>query len=300
MKALVIFHRVDYDGLFGNAIATKALKLKGYDVTNLGYNYNDVLPDVDFNTYDKIVLTDISLKPEMMKTLADNYSDKVIWIDHHVTAINDSKTYGYDKLEGVRVDGTAACELTYKYFFAEAVNEVPYCIRLVAANDVWDHDTFSWDDEVSPLQYGLGIDYKMNAKAVCDNLDDIIANVEAIKTLGIKVCEYMNGLYKNWCDRFAFEVTVAGKYRGIAMMSPQFGSKIFTPVYDKEYDVYVVVNKNANTDDFNISMYSDKPGIDFSCGEYMKANYNGGGHKGAAGGTITLGQFNKMITEKNV
>ena len=46
----------------------------------------------------------------------------------------------------------------------------------------------------------------------------------------------------------------------------------------------------------DILIMEDKD-TDFSCGQYMKDNYGGGGHKGAAGGRLNLDQFNKLISE---
>ena len=296
MKALVIFHRVDYDGLFGNAIATRALTGQGYEVEHFGYNYRDdlsLMPELD--QYDRIVLTDISLDVQSMLNLYYNYKDKVEWIDHHITAINDSFSNGYNDMKGVRVNGTAASKLTWLYFFPD--EEVPYAVDLVANYDVWNHDVYDWDNEILAFQYGLGSEFKMDVQGVCDGLDSIINNVMDIQKIGSCINKYMADLEKSWCSRFAFEVTVDGKWHGVAMLSPMFGSTIFQSLTDKNYDCYVVMNKSSKEDDvYNISMYSDKEGIELNCGEYMKAHFNGGGHKGAAGGTMTAGEFMNVIT----
>lgn len=295
-KILVIFHKVDYDGLFSNAVVRK--HYNGDDVVSFGYNYNDPIDDIpDFDDFDKIVIADISLPVGVMKDLRDNHYDKVQWVDHHITAINDSVSNGYDDMRGLRSTSFSACKLCWMYYFGGA--DIPYAVDLVATNDIWDKESYDWDNEVQAYQYGLNATYKMSAENISDNFGEILedANVHETQKLGLKVKGYMDDLYKTWCGRFSFDVTVDGKWRGICMISPMFTSKIFDSV-SADYDCCVILEKNGKQEGvYNVSLYSDKNIPELSCGDYMKSHYNGGGHKGAAGGTMTLEQFTRVLNE---
>jgi len=62
-------------------------------------------------------MVDFSLQPfEEMIKLFKIFNDKFIWIDHHISAINDELTSNI-KIKGIRKVGEAACELTWQYFF---------------------------------------------------------------------------------------------------------------------------------------------------------------------------------------
>lgn len=301
MKALVVFHRVDFDGLFSFATAKRALEIEGYEVEAFGFNYNDQVEMPDFSVFDKIVMCDISFPVPVMKELKDKYASKVVWIDHHITAINDSIANGYDSLEGVRVDGTAACVLTFKYFNECSYDDIPYAIRLAGANDVWDHETYDWENEVQPLQYGLSLVVAMNSDKMYEVYDDIIENPEIYINKGLDIKTYNESLYESWCKRFSFEVEVGPGLKGIAMLCPVFTSKIFKSI-SENYDVCVVAEKSGQQEGvYNVSMYSDKHmDLGFSCGAYMKENYGGGGHAGAAGGFLNIDQFVRLLTEHTI
>ena len=50
---------------------------------------------------------------------------------------------------------------------------------------------------------------------------------------------------------------------------------------------------------YSISMYSEtETGLNLA--DYMKQNYNGGGHKCAAGGTMTRDQFLRLLDNQVV
>lgn len=298
-KVLIAFHRVDYDGLASYCIARSFFETKGYGTIDaFGYNYNDNVTMPNWDDYDDIVICDISFSIDIMQNLCSKYINKVFWIDHHITAIEDSEKYGYHMLSGKRTAGIAACVLTYKFFF-ELYN-IPYVISLLGANDIWDTTSYNWDGEVQPLQYGLQERVGVDPDKLWSIWKELINENHKLLTCiienGRSIMSYMNIIFKNWVDRFAFEIEVDGHLKGIAMISPVSGSRQFNSVIN-DYDVCVVVERdNKNPGTFNISMYLNHD-EDFSCGQYMKDHYNGGGHKGAAGGKLNKEQFDKLITD---
>ena len=65
-----------------------------------------------------------------------------------------------------------------------------------------------------------------------------------------------------------------------------------------------IVFKHAKNGNWTISLYNvrecdEKEWVGrFHCGDFMKSKYNGGGHAGAAGCTITQEQFIKILKKK--
>lgn len=297
-NVLIIYHRVDFDGLFSGAIARKYfVEVEGIIPQFLGWNYGDSLPDKSYILgFDKIIMVDISFPPEVMKDLYD--SGKAVWIDHHDSAINISIENGYSDFPGTRVNGTAACELTWGFFYQGIV--CPKIIQYVGCYDVWNKERYSWDDEILPVQYSLRAKFELKFGKLCNNLNDLISNQKIIGYLissGRGILEYNKNTWRSWVRSYGFPVTVAGKYRGIALISPQFGSAMFESVLS-DYDIYVVVQRKSSTV-FSMSMYKEPDRLlEFNCAEYvMKTFGNGGGHVGACGTTLTLEQFTKLITQ---
>ena len=164
MKALIIYHRVDFDGLFSYCELRQHFEqLAGYEVDSFGYNHGDSLDALpSFDDYDVIAIADIMLPVEYMKRLASDYASRTIWIDHHATSIDMSVREGFSSLKGIRQSGVAACVLTYCYsqfsqYTPEDARNVPIAINIIGAYDVWDHDTFDWDGMVAPFQYGMDL-----------------------------------------------------------------------------------------------------------------------------------------------
>lgn len=289
---LIIEHRVDFDGIIGGLIVEKYLDENGRSYKTLGWNYGDEIPEV--SEYEKIILTDICLPSEFM---IENKS-KIIWIDHHETQILESEKSGFSELPGIRLNGKAACELTWEYFFK---TEVPEFIKLIGAYDIWDHSSFSWDTEVLPLQYGLKTKYGMANSYIKPVFNQLINGFYAdVIYEGRVILEYLVKTWKSWCKNYAFEVTVAGKYKGVCMLTPQFGSSIFQD--QMGYDVFVCANKGSDGK-YHASLYTDQDLGEFSLGGYVKSICKtgiGGGHKKAAGVVLTEEQFFELVTKNSI
>ncbi len=160
-KATVIFHSGDYDGEFCREIARHFLKSE--TVTFIGWDYGD--PKLSFPTEGMVYVLD--LNPECFQDFPgiDIAKDRVIWIDHHKTAIDKWGTY----LPGVRIDGVAACRLAWQWFtsaagggnpnaalpskqqFIDRAVSEPLAVLLAGEFDVWDTRPLNLDSG-KPLQ----------------------------------------------------------------------------------------------------------------------------------------------------
>lgn len=301
-KTLIIYHRVDGDGISSAIIAKNYYRSKGQFVDYIGWNYGDKIPGQLYDDiYSAITFVDISFPPEIMKDLV-NRRKLITYIDHHITAIESSEKEGYSNLPGKREVGRAACELCWSYFYPK--KPIPRFIKLLGIYDTWrktDEDA-DWETEVLPFQYAVKNTYGTKFHEWEKDWDDLIGDDEFLNYTidsGINILKYIRQTTSLWVQNYGFQVTVDNKYNGIALISPMFGSICFESVIN-EYDLYIVVNrKNKNL--YNISIYKEPDRIpEFSCGKYLKENYQGGGHDSAAGGNLNLEQFNTLISECKV
>ena len=60
------------------------------------------------------------------------------------------------------------------------------------------------------------------------------------------------------------------------------------------------VFKRTPTGDWVMSLYNTNKNDTFHCGEYLKEKYNGGGHQGASGCTLSESKFLKMLKTKTI
>lgn len=160
MRTIVIYHSEDFDGIFCREIAKKFLGER--DVTFIGWNYGDPEPTVDKN--DQLYILDLSIDSLMSHP-------KLIWIDHHKTAMDKYLGDGSWTLTGDRqaycIDGVAACRLAWQWFsgfvnsfgndipqkedyLARRVSE-PWAVRLAGEYDILDKR----DPNAELFQHGL-------------------------------------------------------------------------------------------------------------------------------------------------
>lgn len=294
MKNLIIYHRVDYDGVFSALILKKWCKKFGKEVELLGWNYGDDVPTIDPDNYEKILMGDISFPPTLMMWLAN--TGKLIWFDHHHTAIEDSKKFKYDSVKGHREIGISAAEICWKFCFDD---NIPRLIGLLSSYDVWNKDRFDWENDVIPLQDGLKLEYGLKVDKIDPDFDDMLVNQSALDYLikvGQKIGSYNKQRWTSSVKNHAFKILIDGRIPGICMIGTEFTSRVFESVEDN-FDTFCVANISRVTG-FSVSLYTQR--LDFNCGEYMKKNFNGGGHKGAAGGTMDFSQFTRLIKDRRL
>ena len=267
-------------------------------ISFIGYNYGQ--PILDLSGYDKVIMCDVSFPKDIMYLEANCSNRKLIWIDHHVSAINDSKIdkfYQYDKTEGLRNTKFAACELTWKYFFPD--KEMPEIVRLLGRYDCFGHKGTNEEQKVLEFQYGAR-NYITNYKDAYKylqmyfdreiNKDENNELINSIWTIGSNIYSYLcteaKQVYKNGFPiRFVIphpEYIGEGQYKIVKFIC--INKERFNPInfginYHKdEYDGAACFYFDGNT--YNFSLYNDNGEVD--CSQIAK-QYGGGGHRGAAG-----------------
>lgn len=299
--ALIIYHRIDFDGLCSLSVICDWCESHGIQFKKLGYSYGDDIPQFNDN-YDMVFVVDVTLPHETMRDL--NRHGKLIWIDHHVTNINDSEKEGYSDAPGIRRNGVGACELCWQYCFKK--HPLPHFIELLSAYDVWDKKRFDWENETLPFQMGLRNHIELAPDRFMAYYYYSIYGSEGGKTeqrileQGRTIISYSRSIGKKACDTYGFVVEIdGGRIRGLCLLTPHFGAlEMEESIKEKGCQVGICVNYIADKNIYKVSVYAGSANIDgFNIGQYMKEKYNGGGHSCAAGGTLSQKQFNTLLTK---
>lgn len=300
-KALIVYHRADYDGIFSGIITKRYCKDKYDEIELLGWNYRDEVPEIKEGDYDTVYMVDISWPDEDMLKLFQVMGNNFVWIDHHITAINSSEEYGYSNAQGMRgmARYTAACKLCHLYFNPK--EEVPELIELLSNYDTWNKKgRFDWMNEVVALQTGLRDKYELNFKKLEENYDNLVnTGGSDVMEVGRLLLNYDLSRYKVVVKNNSFPVTVDdGRYNGICLITPEMRSIVFDSVKD-EYDLFVIACPLSDGK-IKIQISTEKAEkLDIILGEYVKKyNPSNGGHAGIGAGIIDLETFNKLITER--
>ncbi len=269
---LCIYHMADHDGKGSAAIVRLAHK----DCELIGYNYDMPIPKEAIDKHDEIVICDVSFPMDYMLTL--HSTKKLIWIDHHISAIteynkhfNENTGFG---IAGIRDTSTAAIELTWKYFFP--TKDVPYGVKLLALNDIFDLR----NKKVRPFEFafqslGMNRPHEKIWRDLFDNKIDIDLMVEKGKAILSYIRQRDYRLVRN----MAFEAKY-NNYRCICANMAQAGSDFFDSLDNlNNYDFMVSFSLNKRNK-WNLSFRTLKDNVDLSA---IAASFGGGGHRKASG-----------------
>ena len=298
----VISHSADADGRLSAFLVAKKYKLVDLnDFIMMDYGDGNeswlsrISPDED------VVICDFGFqhKTEDMKKLLE-VTKNVIWIDHHESTIND---YGEMEKEipGLRVNGTAACMLTYIYFYILGEKDeriigkrielsqetceklysiAPLIVQYVHDNDVWRYDFGKKTECIKLALDAIGISSPLDPRweDMFENKNNII---DEMISNGEKMISFRDSIGDNACKSYGFEVDLCG-WHGFALNntfggSPWFGDR------QKQYDFTCAFCYQPKTKTWEYSFYVD-PSKDANAFKIAQSiNPEGGGHKGAAG-----------------
>ena len=311
----------------------KNIDLFGADYNDMGRICIDKGAD-EMNTIDKfmedytnIIMTDISFNDaNVMKKLHKKLGNNFCWIDHHAPIIKESFVQKFDSCSGLRDTHRSAILNAYKYFydvFDEYYNAKNKLIELFRILSAWDSFTFEQEgfelDYVRNVNEGVNIEYNLKVDNIirlvewiiyckadstetyddhCQKISDLI---EQLYLNGNKYNTIQNNRYGKLCSDYGepYKLNVDGRNALALFMQEQTSSMIFTSVKDKFTNGIVFKHKKDGT--WSVSLYNTNcDDHSFHCGDYMKKNYGGGGHEGAAGAQITESQFIKILKTKTL
>ncbi len=334
MKTICIYHSRDLDGWMSAAIVKKSFLEQYTDgfvrnfnesipenldelpyIIMLGWDHGDEVPDL--SGYDKIIMIDIAFSAETMFKLHVNTIGRLIWIDHHESAINDLNNFYKEELDrknlygypiGVRDVKFAACELTWHYYFPYV--KMPEIVRLLGRYDCFSHKGTDEEQQVLEFQYG--------ARAHMNNYEDCYKYLTVLTTEAEFDMLVNDGeaIYCYLCTeaRQTYAKAFPIKFNNTWLINAKIKGRR-TPPLHKEYKFLCVNQERFNPINFGLN-YHDEGYDGFACFWYKKGKwswslynddgrvdvsvvakqFSGGGHKGAAGMVIDTNSMLKIIS----
>jgi nanoRNase/pAp phosphatase (c-di-AMP/oligoRNAs hydrolase) len=264
---LCFYHGADLDGKCSGAI----VKMVKPNFELIPFDYNQKFPWKRISSNTEVVLVDVSLPKDDMYRLNKSCS-KLIYIDHHISMLNQ---LDLEQFEGLQIDGTAACELTWQYFLNGGI--IPRGVQLLSKYDTWD-----LNEDVLNYQYGIrALDLDPNNTESWNNNVFNDAFIPLRKKEGLAIRHYIDSYDKNNIIKNGFELEFEG-YKSLVLNVTSGSSLLFVHHPDHEnFDIFIVFGWIGKI--WKISLYTLKDDIDVS---QICAIYGGGGHRKAAGFTI--------------
>jgi oligoribonuclease NrnB/cAMP/cGMP phosphodiesterase (DHH superfamily) len=264
------YHKADLDGLCSGAI----VKYRYPDCEMLPIDYGDLFPWDLIDKDDDVWMIDFCLQPfDQMISL--DHRCKFIWIDHHSSAIEESKKANYIIL-GSQDTKYAACELVY-HFIYPAKNQIPKAITLLGR-----FDRFDLDEEVLHFQYGMKIKEPKELIPGSELWSKLFRNgvsLESIRREGAIAYKAIMSIFRNFVRNNSFEFKI-GDLRVIGCNIGGTNSLAFEEVYNHRlYDLGMWYFRKGNGF-YSATLFTGNDNI--NCGEICKI-LGGGGHRNIGG-----------------
>lgn len=319
MNIAVIYHKADFDGLLSRDVCLYWLpKLyPGAIIHAFGWDYGLPLPPSDrpWERFDQIYIVDLSV-PALMER--PDLAEKLVWIDHHKTAIEQwDAGVADDRLpppfRGFRLDGVAACRLCWQWFlkqqrhllrmiwllpdktqFVDRLVVEPELLRLAGEYDIWDKR----DPRADVLQYGLKAispdRFRTLVTTQFDGLQEIGRELLAhALDAGEVVQRYMADQNASIIGHLGHTV----RWQGLTFLvcnHARFNSHLFEAGLKPEHDALLGWKYDGQRGDCAVSLYH-APGHEQHDLSAIAKAHGGGGHRGACGFRLPLSQLREII-----
>ena len=272
--------------------------------------------------FDQIYMVDISFnEADAMEYLYDSMpSGDFIWCDHHHPIIEFSLThasdYEFGKTPGVRRTDQSALMNTWEYMAGVSNISIqpPRAVVMLSDYDSWSwtrKDEYAGDNKDKLFALNTGFTRRSNLRVkwfenyIFNILHDNIKVMRAIEDdclqYGTTILEYDRE--RNTRDILSHgdtSWTIGGEKACAIFTTDRLNSQSFTRVFDGTDVKHGLVFKREPNGRWILSAYNVSEDSGFDCGAYLKAKYGGGGHKGAAGCTITQIQCIEMLASHQV
>lgn len=287
MKTTVIYHSADFDGLFCREIAEKFLP----DAELIGWDWGQ--PLIPFPDEGLVYILDLS--PDCLAECSTDCIDRIIWIDHHKSAIEKWAS----TIPGFRIDGVAACRLAWQWFLETMTKELtqfsrtcwtgaskdnfinrtvsePYAVQLAGEYDIWDKR----NPDAEVFQMGL----RSEPAAILDWEKLLSTNsdfyIDALLSRGHLIQDYQR-TQDAWAMKNSFLIEFEG-LKFLALNTPAKSSLAFLSkdVPETGHDALLKFNWTGTL--WDVSLYHAKHRTDLDLSKIAVA-HGGGGHRGACG-----------------
>ena len=293
-----VFYHNDPDGWCSAALVRfwlekEKIPFKSEDFIEMNYDMEFPLDIVERS--EPVFIVDFSLKSDVFWDLRCKTRD-ITWIDHHKTAIEsiDLDALDLSHCAGLRIDGVAACMLTWIYFNSNAKFNPTYIAseiiesapKFVQYIHLW--DTWQWKNQSDHEYIEAFITALMTREShplLSEMWDKLYLKKEFPNYMmqlvqeGYACIRFRDGYGKTCCDSIGKVIKFEG-YRCFVCNMPKCNSEWFKSVNQSDYDILMPFYFNMQTQCFVFSLYTSNQDIDVS---KIAVKYGGGGHKGASG-----------------
>ena len=298
---MIVFHSPDADGWFSGALVKKFLHPEGR-LTYANYNQDEKAVQWILDAKpEKLYVVDYSFKPEVFDQIID-VCGEVIWYDHHETAIQNASEK-MTALKGHRESGRSAAWWVYQDCpQSEAIGKL---VELVS-----DYDTFNFNDD-RPLDcaapcFNAWISFDRGGAMdqlyrAYDLISDLVEEPQAgaMEFLADLVdCghKYLSNELNNAVSASKRAVFGTHDYRRFAAINSANLNPAYVCKPHQRTCSFVFCWYMLNDGKIKMDLRSDKAtGADV--GRIAKL-LGGGGHEHAAGCTISLETFLKIMENK--
>ena len=303
-----ILYHMDADGHCSAGIVYRYLRNKGVRATSIDFhpiNYGMEIPPLDYKN-DEVYMVDFSLQPVgEMVDFAEKMGDRLIWIDHHDTALDMEEespvlqrvrglrqVYYHNDMDDSKISGA---ELTWFYLYQKHTH--PPAVQLVGEWDTWRFKDKSdaRQESVQAFQYYLrsvpsNPKYEDGREFWYQLLGGPGAADTSIPEEGLAVgktlLEYQRKQWKSAVGGRGFTAYFQGHVA--VMVNQQGNSEMFKDFFNPEKHDIMVTYQDVQGEYLTVSMYTTKTD-EFHLGNLAKEigeagdKPSGGGHAGAAG-----------------
>lgn len=279
----------DLDGYAAGYVVSDHFQDEKCEITILNY---DKEPDIEsYKKGDTVVITDYSLTNEQYGQILKliGKTGKLIWCDHHKTAIDRYDETSNPYVGGLRSTKYCGAVLAWCYFngmndtiiettpYDIFITRIPRWLRYIDAWDTWKLDS-KYREGAEALN--LAVQSNLSIELMAELEDSVREYIHIGKTY----MDFRDSWSKAFRDQYMFHKILSGKQfgtdrelRACILTLGNANSQYFGDEIDKSD---VCITQCFDGEKWKVSIYSNKKDVD--CGMYCKA-FGGGGHKGAAG-----------------
>lgn len=274
---ILIYHHDDNDGCCAAAVAGNYYNKNEFDIKFVAINYGkESWSEEEIEVAEEVWLVDFT--SDKMDEFVKVCGPKLIWIDHHKTAIEKfPDLWNSSSIPGIRSLEKAACVLTWEFTHPGLISP-PAAVAYIGDKDLWKFEY----DETRAFTAGFNLMVKTPDDAAWGVLLDSeyessVNNMISIGKLLLEAQKYklqkafdrgVDCTFHNWKARL---VNTTGNI-----------SELGEVIYKRpEYDIAIMWQAVEDMVVFSLRSDSGNPDSP-DCAEIAQ-QYGGGGHKNAAG-----------------
>ena len=288
MKRLIISHIADPDGVTPIILSKLVFEEIDY-ILSENKDVNDNVKN-NLDKYDFIYVVDLNISEELADFIEENYKDKIMIIDHHLSCNNMNK---YSFIE-VNAEGKeSGTSLYYKYLLNNYNNDLlnrestKMLVEHVRTMDIYDFSKTS-KEEAEKLE----MIFKIYGKdRFIDKFYNVIINdLELYSKEDLNLVELEKERIKRYIEEKDFmEISLDNKRVGVVFAEryiSELGNYLINKYDYLDYIVLINMDKKIS--------YRGNGKVDLSV---IAKKFGGGGHINAAGNCLPSGLKEKVIKE---